>query len=291
MAGYATPSPTPQPPTAQSQELHLLFLENPDISLTQSPVNPATSFPPPPPNLQQSTPTPRSSEALTQPRAGLSDLPLSNPDLTLFGHRKASYVIVTLQQTLETAFIPLHLTHTARGSHECLLLLLHVCSCLTQGGMRPNFPTHQMRGHLPGQDWQAAALGTRWQPNYWKIHRGTTSPDSRGPWSSMTSINVRCWVPLRSALAALPLLLLLPALGNLHPSPPAYVWRFKVRETYDQDSTQVTRQRNPDRCNRDVNTYGGCRWSGCVIHDAYNEVRSGPFFWKDGTSNIRVQDP
>ncbi|KAK1335239.1 hypothetical protein QTO34_004823 [Cnephaeus nilssonii] len=30
-------------------------------------------------------------------------------------------------------------------------------------------------------------------------------------------------------------------------------------------------QRNPDRCNRDVNTCGGCRWSGCVIHDAYNE--------------------
>ncbi|KAK1340702.1 hypothetical protein QTO34_017093 [Cnephaeus nilssonii] len=79
-------------------------------------------------------------------------------------------------------------------------------------------------------------------------------------------------------------------LGNLHPPPPAYVWRFKVRETYDQDSTQVTRQQNPDRCNRDVNTYGGCRWSGCVIHDAYNEVRSGPFFWKDGTFNIRVRD-
>ncbi|KAK1339565.1 LOW QUALITY PROTEIN: hypothetical protein QTO34_018118, partial [Cnephaeus nilssonii] len=50
-------------------------------------------------------------------------------------------------------------------------------------------------------------------------------------------------------------------------------------------------QRNPDGCNRDVNTYGGCRWSGCVIHDAYNEVRSGPFFWKDGTFNIRVRDP
>ncbi|KAK1327317.1 hypothetical protein QTO34_003099 [Cnephaeus nilssonii] len=119
------------------------------------------------------------------------------------------------------------------------------------------------------------------------------------------------------------------ALGNLHPPTPAYVWRFKVHETYDQDSTQVTRQvgsqdcplvgcqaeiliavdlrsvsnggrpyacfaydqRNPDRCNRDVNTYGGCRWSGCVIHDAYNEVRSGPFFWKDGTFNIRVRDP
>ncbi|KAK1346471.1 LOW QUALITY PROTEIN: hypothetical protein QTO34_000327 [Cnephaeus nilssonii] len=81
------------------------------------------------------------------------------------------------------------------------------------------------------------------------------------------------------------------SLGNLYPPPPAYVWRFKVHETYNQDSTQVTRQRNPDRCNRDVNTYGGCRWSGCVIHDAYNEVRSGPFFWKDGTFNIRVRTP
>ncbi|KAK1344731.1 hypothetical protein QTO34_013429 [Cnephaeus nilssonii] len=165
------------------------------------------------------------------------------------------------------------------------------------------------------------------------------------------------------------------SLGNLHPPPPAYVWRFKVHKTYYQDSTQVTRQcetlgrfshnarnpslvpgvldpdvegpvlpenqdlrlasnqravligsqdcplvgcqveiliavdlqsvsnggrpyacfaydqRNPDRCNRDVNTYGGCRWSGCVIHDAYNEVRSVPFFWKDRTFNIRVRDP
>ncbi|XP_059548840.1 uncharacterized protein LOC132232980 [Myotis daubentonii] len=33
---------------------------------------------------------------------------------------------------------------------------------------------------------------------------GTASPDSRGPRSSMTSINVRCWAPLRSALTALP---------------------------------------------------------------------------------------
>lgn len=64
----------------------------------------------------------------------------------------------------------------------------------------------------------------------------------------MTSINVRCWAPLRSALAALPLLLLLPALGNLHPPPPAYVWRFKVHETYDQDSTQVTRQVGSQDC-------------------------------------------
>ncbi|XP_014386481.1 PREDICTED: ERV-BabFcenv provirus ancestral Env polyprotein-like [Myotis brandtii] len=145
----------------------------------------------------------------------------------------------------------------------------------------------------------------------------------------MASINVRCWAPLRSALVILPLLFLLPALSNLHPSPPAYVWRFKVRETYYQGSTQITRQvgsqdcpliecqaeilmavnlwsvsnggrpyacfaydqQNPDRCNKDVNTYGGCRWSDCVTHDAYNEVRFGPFFWKDGTFNIRVRDP
>lgn len=107
------------------------------------------------------------------------------------------------------------------------------------------------------------------------------------------------------------------------------MWRFKVHETYDQGNIQVTQQvgfqdcplvgcqaeiliavdlrsvsnggrpyacfaydqRNPDRCNQDVNTYGGCRWSDCVIHDAYREVRYGPFFWKDGTFNIRVRDP
>ncbi|KAK1332179.1 hypothetical protein QTO34_007865 [Cnephaeus nilssonii] len=80
------------------------------------------------------------------------------------GWRKASYAIVTLERTLETAFIPLHLAHTAKGSHECLLLL-------------------------------------------------STS------------------------------------LGNLHPPPPAYVWRFKVHETYDQDSTQVTWQEPKDMVN------------------------------------------
>ncbi|KAK1346369.1 hypothetical protein QTO34_000223 [Cnephaeus nilssonii] len=55
-------------------------------------------------------------EALTQPRAGLSDLPLSNPDLTLFvdgsscldpqGRRKASYSVVTLKWILEAARLP-----------------------------------------------------------------------------------------------------------------------------------------------------------------------------------------
>ncbi|KAK1346531.1 hypothetical protein QTO34_000387 [Cnephaeus nilssonii] len=49
-------------------------------------------------------------EALTQPRAGLSDLPLSNPDLTLFTPRdvswKASYVVVTLERILEAARLP-----------------------------------------------------------------------------------------------------------------------------------------------------------------------------------------
>ncbi|XP_036303223.1 ERV-BabFcenv provirus ancestral Env polyprotein-like isoform X3 [Pipistrellus kuhlii] len=64
----------------------------------------------------------------------------------------------------------------------------------------------------------------------------------------MTSINVRCWAPLRSSLVALPLLLLFPGLGNLHPPPPTYVWRFKVHETYDQDSTQVTRQVGSQDC-------------------------------------------
>ncbi|KAK1346493.1 LOW QUALITY PROTEIN: hypothetical protein QTO34_000349 [Cnephaeus nilssonii] len=90
------------------------FLDSPDISLTQSPaLNPATSFLLPPPNLHS---FPEVVEALTQPWAGLSDLPLSNPDLTLFvdgsscldpqGRRKASYAVVTLERTLEAAQFP-----------------------------------------------------------------------------------------------------------------------------------------------------------------------------------------
>ncbi|XP_036160051.1 uncharacterized protein LOC118653466 [Myotis myotis] len=78
---------------------------------------------------------------------------------------------------------------------------------------------------------------------------GTTSPDSRGTRSNMTSINVRCWAPLRSALTALPSsFLLLPAVCNLHPPPPTYVWRFNVRETYYQNSKQVTWQVGSQDC-------------------------------------------
>ncbi|XP_070275139.1 endogenous retrovirus group FC1 Env polyprotein-like [Myotis yumanensis] len=47
-------------------------------------------------------------------------------------------------------------------------------------------------------------------------------------------------------------------------------------------------QRNPDRCNQDVNTYGGCCWRDCVIHDDYNKVRGGPPFFPLGTRNSRA---
>ncbi|XP_059542132.1 uncharacterized protein LOC132229576 [Myotis daubentonii] len=113
---------------------------------------------------------------------------------------------------------------------------------------------------------------------------GTASPGSRGPRSNMTSINVRCWAPLRSALTALPFSFLLPALSNLHPPPPAYVWRFKVRETYYQNGKQVTWQQNPDRCNQDVNTYGVATGE-TAYHTAASLTKASPgtFFWCNGT--------
>ncbi|XP_070284417.1 ERV-BabFcenv provirus ancestral Env polyprotein-like [Myotis yumanensis] len=47
-------------------------------------------------------------------------------------------------------------------------------------------------------------------------------------------------------------------------------------------------QEDPDRCNQEVDTYGGCRWRGCVVNDAY---RGGSFIWKDGAFHIIIQDP
>ncbi|XP_070273100.1 adhesion G protein-coupled receptor E2-like [Myotis yumanensis] len=44
--------------------------------------------------------------------------------------------------------------------------------------------------------------------------------------------------PTKVRLNRPPLLLLLPALSNLHPPPPTYVWRFKVHETYYQTSNK-----------------------------------------------------
>lgn len=54
--------------------------------------------------------------------------------------------------------------------------------------------------------------------------------------------------PTKVRLNCPTLLLHLPALSNLHPPPPAYVWRFKVRETYYQNGKQVTRQVGSQDC-------------------------------------------
>ncbi|KAK1337040.1 hypothetical protein QTO34_003085 [Cnephaeus nilssonii] len=274
---------------SRMQEFHLLFLESPDISLTQSPaLNPATLLPAASTQPVATHSCPEVVETLTQPRAELADLPLYNPDLTLFvdgsscldpqGRQKASYEVVTLERILEAARLPEGPCIWPKGGGQ--LLREHADRFLPrpepadQGSrgpplepgdsvllknlhpkaLEPSNPHNPHCGQTTGRSIVAPPLQTQEDPE------------------QHNSINVR-------------------SLGNLHPPTPAYVWRFKVRETYDQDSTQVTRQRNPDRCNRDVNTYGGCHWSGCVIHDAYNEVRSGPFLWKDGTFNIRVRDP
>ncbi|XP_059525634.1 uncharacterized protein LOC132218430 isoform X1 [Myotis daubentonii] len=102
----------------------------------------------------------------------------------------------------------------------------------------------------------------------------------------MTSINVRCWAPLRSALAALPLLLLLLALSNLHQPPPANVSRFKVRETYHQNSKQVTQQVGSQDCplvacqtgirvTVDIQSvYNGGRPYACFAYDQEDPDRS-----------------
>ncbi|KAK1346809.1 hypothetical protein QTO34_000669 [Cnephaeus nilssonii] len=288
-----------QPPTSAEQilsflglELHLLFLESPDISLIQSPaLNPATLLPAASTQPVATHSCPEVVEALTQPRAGLSDLPLSNPDLTLFvdgsscldpqGCRKASNAVVTLERILEAAQLPEGTTsqkaelialtralHLAKGRRVAIMHCQGhqtdssmgtrgnaradaVARGLTQGSCSGNTLT----GFCPGQNQPTKALedhpsspGTQFslriyiprpwnpggrdltqessqpppRPNYLVIHHGTTSPDSRGPRSSMTSINV--------------------SPGQPTPTPTAYVWRLKVRETYNQDSTQVTRQ-------------------------------------------------
>ncbi|KAK1342221.1 hypothetical protein QTO34_016980 [Cnephaeus nilssonii] len=91
------------------QELHLLFLESPDISLTQSPaLNPATLLPAASTQPVATHSCPKVVEALTQPRAGLSDHPLSNPDLTLFVDRSLCLDPqgLTLERILELARLP-----------------------------------------------------------------------------------------------------------------------------------------------------------------------------------------
>ncbi|XP_070316450.1 uncharacterized protein [Odocoileus virginianus] len=128
--------------------------------------------------------------------------PLPDPDMTMFvngsskkdpdGRRAAAYAVVTLQKVLEAQALPLGTT-SQKAELTALTRALHLAknkraniytdskqviqtvhrSCLTcatispQGGLRPPQETHQLRGHLPGQDWQitqqvAAALNITW---------------------------------------------------------------------------------------------------------------------------------
>ncbi|XP_032506439.1 uncharacterized protein LOC116762933 [Phocoena sinus] len=67
------------------QEFHLLFIENPAISLDLSPrLNPASLLPSSDTETSPSHSCPQVVEALSLPREGLFDTPLSNPDRTLF---------------------------------------------------------------------------------------------------------------------------------------------------------------------------------------------------------------
>ncbi|XP_070310258.1 uncharacterized protein [Odocoileus virginianus] len=65
---------------------------------------------------------------------------------------------------LSLLFSPLHLRQAIQTVHRSCL----TCATISpQGGLRPPQETHQLRGHLPGQDWQitqqvAAALNITW---------------------------------------------------------------------------------------------------------------------------------
>ncbi|KAK1327575.1 LOW QUALITY PROTEIN: hypothetical protein QTO34_013083 [Cnephaeus nilssonii] len=88
------------------------------ISLTQYPARtPATLLPAASTQPAAKHSCPEVVEALTLPQAGLSDLPLSNPDFNFVcgwklmprppqGRQKASYAVVTLERTLEVAQLP-----------------------------------------------------------------------------------------------------------------------------------------------------------------------------------------
>nr|XP_021532972.1 uncharacterized protein LOC110569562 [Aotus nancymaae] len=99
------------------QEFHLLFIENPSVSLhPSSPLNPATLLPLPSHSPSPIHSCPELIEAFAKPREGLSSLPLPSPDFTLYvdgssvitakGWRKAAYAVVTDSATLEARQLP-----------------------------------------------------------------------------------------------------------------------------------------------------------------------------------------
>ncbi|KAK1342192.1 hypothetical protein QTO34_016949 [Cnephaeus nilssonii] len=243
------------------QELHLLFLESPDISLTHSPaLNPATLLPAASTQPVATHSCPEVVETLTQLRAGLSDLPFSNPDLTLFvdgsscpdpqGCRKASYAVVTLERILEAAQLPegttsqkaelialtraLHLSK-GRRVHQSL----HIGPLALWRFREPLFTSPTLREAVtrPAPPAPRSFSGNM-LTGFYPCQNQLTMARKDHPSSPGTQFSLRIYIPRPWN----------PALGNLHPPPPAYVWRFKVRETYDQDSTQDTQQIGSQDC-------------------------------------------
>ncbi|XP_064229613.1 uncharacterized protein LOC135273850 [Aotus nancymaae] len=99
------------------QEFHLLFIENPSVSLHHTfPLNPATLLPLPSHSPSPAHSCPELINTFAKPREDLTDLPLPNPDLTLYvdgssittaeGQRRAAYTVVTDSATLEAGRLP-----------------------------------------------------------------------------------------------------------------------------------------------------------------------------------------
>ena len=118
------------------QLFHLLFIENPQISLSTSPrLNPATLLPTPSPTSEPTHSCPQLIEDLTPPHPGLSDQPLSNPDRILFvdgssflaadGRRHAAYAVVTPETVVETVPLPIGTT-SQRAELIALTRALHL---------------------------------------------------------------------------------------------------------------------------------------------------------------------
>ena len=103
------------------QLYHLLFVENPQISLSASPrLNPATLLPAPSSTPEPTHSCPQLLEDLTPSHPGPLDQPLPNPDCVLFvdgssllasdGWRRAAYAVVTSETVVETAPLPIGTT-------------------------------------------------------------------------------------------------------------------------------------------------------------------------------------
>ena len=103
------------------QLYHLLFVKNPQISLSASPhLNPATLLPAPSLTPEPTHSCPQLLEDLTPPHPELSDQPVPNPDHVLFvhgssllasdGQKRAAYAAVTSEAVIEIAPLPIGTT-------------------------------------------------------------------------------------------------------------------------------------------------------------------------------------